>query len=109
MKRNALKLTLNASVLSLSFAALVSVVTNARPSDSTQSSVVPVAELKAIYLECDHLASTSVVDFGMAATCSMVHEELLKRGFGNNFEQLLQWWRSARNKCTQSAARCETP
>lgn len=107
MKRIALKLTLKASVLSLSFAALVGVVTNVWPSDSHESSVVPVGKLKEIYLECDHLASTTIVDSGMAATCSMVHEELLKRGFGNNFEQLLQWWRSARNKCTQSA-RCET-
>lgn len=102
------KLALIASVVSFSFAALASMVIIARPSDRIQLNVVPVAELKEFYLECDQLASTTIVDFDTAEICSMVYEELLKRGFGSSYEQLWQWWRSARNNCTQFA-KCETP
>lgn len=91
------KFTLKTSVLLLSFAALMSVVTNARASNRTQLSVVPVAELKAIYLECDQLASTNLLDFDTAVKCSMIYEELLKRGFGGSIEEFVQWWRSVRD------------
>lgn len=102
------KLAFTASVVSFSFAALVSIVIIARPLDPTQLNMVPVAELKEIYLECDRLSSTTIVDFETAEICSMVYEELLRRGFENSYEQLLLWWRSARDNCTQFA-RCETP
>jgi hypothetical protein len=55
-----------------------------------------VAELKAIYLECERLAATVVLDLETAAHCSMVSEELLKRSFGGNFDEMLKWWRSTR-------------
>lgn len=100
-------LSLKASVMLLLFAALVSLVANAQPPDRPHLSLVSVAELKAKYLECDQLASTIILDFSTAAECSMVSEELLERGFGGSFKQLLEWWHSARNKCTQEAD-CET-
>ena len=65
-------------------------------------SSLSVAELKAIYLECDQLASTSFLDFDTAANCSMVSEELLERSFGGNFDQMLEWWRSTRDDCSQN-------
>ena len=99
-------LTLKASVML--FAALVSVAAYAQPPNRTHLRAVSVAELKANYLECDQLASSTLLDFSTAVECSMVSEELLDRGFGGSFKQLLEWWRSARNNCTLDAG-CETP
>ncbi len=102
------KLRLKASALRLSLTALVGVAVNAQPYDGPQLKELPMAELKAIYLDCDQLASATLLDFQTAMQCSIVSEELLKRGFGGSFEQLLQWWRSTRTQCTQSAP-CEAP
>jgi hypothetical protein len=66
-----------------------------------------VADLKAIYLECEQQASTALLDFDAAAECSMVSEELLERGFGGSFERLLQWWRKERKPCLPEAG-CNT-
>jgi len=101
-------LTLKASVMLLPFVALVSVAAYAQLPDRTHLRAVSVAELKANYLECEQLASSALLDFSTAVECSMVSEELLDRGFGGSFKQLLEWWRSARNNCTLDAG-CETP
>lgn len=101
------KLTLTASALLFSFAALVSTVTIARLSDPTELTVEQVAELKEIYLECDQLASTTILDFYTAEICSAVYQVLLRRVFDGSYEQLLQWWRSARDNCAQFAG-CDT-
>ncbi|WPC65458.1 hypothetical protein SBP18_13220 [Rhodoferax ferrireducens] len=101
-------LTLKASVMLLPFAALVSVAAYAQPPDRTPLRAVSVAELKANYLECEQLASSALLDFSAAVECSLVSEELLNRGFGGSFKQLLEWWRSARNNCTLDAG-CKTP
>jgi hypothetical protein len=86
-------LTLSASVLILSIAAIAATTPLPERSDIRSLSV---AELKAIYLECERLASNAVLDLTSAAYCSMVSEELLERSFGGNFEQMLNWWRSTR-------------
>jgi hypothetical protein len=85
--------TLSASVLLLSMSAIA--VTTRAP-DRSHLTSLPVAELKAIYLECERLAATVVLDLETAAHCSMVSEELLKRSFGGNFDEMLKWWRSTR-------------
>lgn len=87
-------LPLKASVMCLALSALVS---NAQPPDRSHLRALSVAQLKTAYLECDQLASTTLLDSGTAASCSMVAEELLERGFGGNFKHLLKWWRSTRN------------
>lgn len=104
-------LTLKASMKLSLLAALLSAAAHAQPPDRTHLRAVSVAELKAIYLECDQAASTMVLDFGTAIDCSMVSEELLERGFGGSFERMLEWWHSVRNsrkECMQGTA-CETP
>jgi len=53
----------------------------------------PVHELKQAYLACEHAASRDRLDFGTAAVCSLIGEELLKRAFDGSFERLLAWWR----------------
>lgn len=93
-------LTLGASALVLSIAAIAA---NPYSPERAHLRSLTVAELKAIYLQCDRLASTGLLDINVAAHCSMVSEELLERGFGDNFNRLLDWWRSTRNDCRPPA------
>ncbi|MEO8120553.1 MAG: hypothetical protein ABI606_14700, partial [Rhodoferax sp.] len=76
--------TLGASVLLLS---LVAFAANTQSPDRSHLSSLPETELKTIYLACEQLASTKLVDFDTAAHCSKVSEELLERSFGGSFKQ----------------------
>ena len=89
---------LKASALALSFLACASMLGHARPTEPRLMEM-PVEELKQMYLDCDQLASASMLGFSMAIECSMVSEELLRRAFDGSFEQLMQWWRKARSQC----------
>jgi len=89
---------LKALVMLLSLSALVA---NAQPPDRSHLKALSVPELKAAYLECDQLASTPLLDSDTAASCSMVSEELIERGFDGSFQRLLAWWHSARNTSKQ--------
>ncbi len=95
-----MRFTLKASLMCLTLAALTA---NAQPPDRSHLKALSQAELKAAYLECDQLASSTFLDSDTAADCSMVAEELLERSFGGSFEQMLEWWRSVRNDCRQYA------
>ena len=95
-----MRFTLKASVMCLTLAALTA---NAQPPDRSHLKALSEAELKAVYLECDQLASTTFLNSNTAADCSMVAEELLDRSFGGDFKQMLEWWRSVRNECRQYA------
>jgi hypothetical protein len=53
-----------------------------------------VDRLKAAYLECDRSARTRLIDGATAGLCSTIGEELMRRGFGGDFDALLAWWRS---------------
>ena len=55
-----------------------------------------VEQLKRDYLECDRRASRSLLGFGDAAHCSLVHEALKERAFGGDFERMLAWWKSGK-------------
>jgi hypothetical protein len=66
---------------------------------------VPVDQLKNMYLQCERQASSSALDAGDAADCSMVSEELLARAFDGDFSRLLQWWRTER----AAASVCNDP
>jgi hypothetical protein len=90
-------LKLKIPVMWLTLAALAA---NAQP-DRSHVKALSEGQLKAAYLECDELASTTILDFPAAAHCSMVGEELLGRGFGGNFDELLKWWRRTRDDCAQ--------
>lgn len=91
-----MSLTLKASLMYLTLAAFTAA---AQPPDRSHLKALSEAELKAVYLECDQLAATTFLNSNTAADCSMVAEELLERSFGGDFEQMLEWWRSARNEC----------
>ncbi|MGK6310953.1 hypothetical protein [Variovorax sp. DT-64] len=55
---------------------------------------VSVEALQRTYLECDRVATHTLLDLGSAAHCSMVGEELKHRVFGGDFERLIAWWRA---------------
>lgn len=62
------------------------------------------AQLKASYLQCNRLAETTRLDFGTAASCSMVYEELKARVFEGDFQRLLAWTREQRAASAADAA-----
>jgi len=55
-----------------------------------------VEALQRAYLECDHIATHTLLDLASAAHCSMVGEELKHRVFDGDFERLIAWWRANR-------------
>jgi hypothetical protein len=66
-----------------------------------------ITQLQKLWLECDRLASTTLVDPGTAADCSRVHEQLLQRGFDGDFRRMLAWWQANRSTA-QSAPKDRT-
>jgi hypothetical protein len=70
---------------------------HAQPPDGNHAAVErEVHNLKAAYLRCDRAATERLLGAGDAATCSVIYEELLKVGFGGDFERLLAWWHAER-------------
>ncbi|MBI5722014.1 MAG: hypothetical protein HZC37_30435 [Burkholderiales bacterium] len=54
-------------------------------------SLATPAQLKAAYLHCNLLAETTLLDFGTAARCSLIYEDLKRRVFDGDFQRLLAW------------------
>jgi hypothetical protein len=76
---------------------------HAQPLDSRQAAVEPeVQALKAAYLRCDQAATERLLGVGDAASCSVIHEKLLKVGFGGDFERMLAWWQAERTTTARS-------
>ncbi|SEA44163.1 hypothetical protein [Variovorax sp. YR216] len=80
--------------LSLLAAALAGVAAQPALADPQRAQV---AELKTVYLTCEQAASRTLLDMAAAAFCSRYAEELLQRGFAGDFNQLLSWWREAKD------------
>ena len=72
-----------------------------------QANLQTIDQLKIAYLECDRRASASILDFEDATTCSRVHEELKRRGFGNDWTRMLAWW-NAEKVASERGRRRET-
>jgi hypothetical protein len=53
---------------------------------------LPVARLKAIYLTCECYAITGNLASEGIGPCSVVYEELKRRGFDGNFRRLKVWF-----------------
>jgi hypothetical protein len=69
---------------------------------------VGVEQLKRAYLECDRIASRTLMDAGLAAQCSMVGEELKHRVFAGDFDRLIAWWREHKGPYGDAMAGVET-
>jgi len=78
----------------------------AAQAERSQPTVQTIDQLKIAYLDCDRRASVAMLDFGDAANCSMVHEELKQRGFGGDWSRMFAWWKSA-GVAAESARRRE--
>jgi len=61
-------------------------------------SAADLAALERRYLACDRIASVQLLAPGDAAECAWTGEQLLQHRFGGDFDRLLQWWRSARDR-----------
>lgn len=92
---------LMALIIAVGFAMLVPNA-SAQP-DRSHLASLSLAELQAVYLECDQLATRAFLDGATAAECSLVAQELLVRGFDGNFDRLLEWWRAARKEQAEPA------
>ena len=55
---------------------------------------IPVDELKQMYLACNRAATASRMSSGSIMQCSIVYEELKRRAFGGDFDELLAWSRA---------------
>jgi len=66
---------------------------------------VDIAALQRAYLACDRAATQRPLAFGEATECSIVSEQLLRHGFGNDFDRLLAWWRVAKLAAEPAAPR----
>jgi len=85
-----------AAALVLLAASPVPAPAQAKAPDRRDLASVSVEALQRTYLECDHIATRTLLDLASAAHCSMVGEELKHRVFGGDFEQLIAWWRANR-------------
>lgn len=54
---------------------------------------MPQPELEKTFWQCDFRGTHGRVDGDDAAVCSAVTSELTQRGFGDNYEEFLSWWR----------------
>lgn len=96
----------NIQAIPLAFA-LLAVAAHAEPGPLTGQTI---DQLKATYLDCDRRASIAMLDFGDAASCSLVHEELRQRGFGGDWNRMLAWWKSQRAAAEKERRRAaDTP
>jgi hypothetical protein len=98
----------NMRAIVLALLAGAAMAAHAQP-DRSALHLVPVDQLKAMYLGCERTASYGVLDGGDAANCSLVSEELLSRAFGGDFSRLLQWWREERASANTCADPRATP
>ncbi len=53
--------------------------------------VIPIDELKSVYLACNRAATGGQLNTGGIMKCSVVYEELKRRAFGGDFHKLLAW------------------
>jgi hypothetical protein len=59
-----------------------------------EARVVPIEELKSVYLSCDRAAISGGLDTAAIMQCAAVYEELKRRAFGGDFDKLLAWWKA---------------
>ncbi len=79
--------------------ALVWLVALATPLAHSQSHVgkpivIPINELKSVYLACNRAVTSGRLDTGGIMKCSVVYEALKQRAFGGDFHKLLAWSRA---------------
>jgi hypothetical protein len=62
---------------------------------------VPVPVLKAAVLNCDRVATRTLLDFEDGARCAMAFDALLRRAFADDFAAMITWWRAHRDDRTR--------
>ena len=75
--------------------ALSALAASAAPGPEPQPDA-PTDDLQGVSLACDRAATRTVLDVAAASFCSRYAEELLRRGFADDFDLLLRWWLEAK-------------
>ncbi|VTU26810.1 hypothetical protein H4CHR_01869 [Variovorax sp. PBS-H4] len=68
-----------------------------------------VETLQRAYLDCDYIATRTLLDLASAAHCSLVGEELKQRAFGGDFDQLVAWWRANKRVHAEAVSESQMP
>lgn len=61
---------------------------------------LPETRLRAFFLRCDRDSREHLLPLDDAVQCAMAWDALLKRGFANDVNALLAWWREQRDLTT---------
>ena len=70
--------------------------------DASNLELISVDELKRGYLDCDRTATQQLMAPASAVVCSHVGEALKKRVFDGDFDRLLAWWRTEKQRATSA-------
>ena len=76
---------------------------------AAQLEAIRESRLKSLYLGCSREALQRALGSGEAASCSIVYESLLRRGFGGDFMAFLAWSRAQRDDGIEQASREAMP
>ncbi|VTU22441.1 hypothetical protein H6CHR_01789 [Variovorax sp. PBL-H6] len=104
MKTSQLMLGAAAAALALMAALPSPAPAHAQAPDRRHLASVSVEALQRTYLECDRVATHTLLDLGSAAHCSMVGEELKHRVFDGDFDRLIAWWRANKGDSVEAVA-----
>jgi hypothetical protein len=88
MTRSALYVRLTAGI---SLVALVPAMALPSRSSEARNEAISLAELKRVYLACEHAAGKGELDTGEIIGCSRAYEDLKRRAFGGDFKLLRAW------------------
>lgn len=89
-------------------AALAAAAVQAQPPVDTCGKL-SIDTLKAAYLACDRRMSSQRVDTTLAQRCGAIGEALQQRGFGGDFDRLIDWWRQERGADSTGVAIASLP
>jgi len=67
------------------------------PARSGELSAQSSEQLRAAYLECDRVTSTTSVGPEYMSACAEIGSVLMHRDFGGDLRRQLEWWRNARD------------
>ena len=88
--------------VALMVAGLLAFATHGYPINSTPIDS-PVDALKRLYFVCERASANGTLSADGVAYCSIVYEQLKRRGFGGNVEELSAWAKAQQSM--QNAAR----
>ena len=84
---------LHGTVSGLALAAMLAFAPIAHGADRGTRTIT-MADLEQGFWACDYLGTTRGVHGAPMELCGAIYDELKARKFGNDYDQLVEWWRS---------------